>query len=386
MTSSISLSSGSPQADSTYQVVRYQPALKAQVVELQCHLWSPSPALNAAYLEWKYERNPYVGAPLIYLAMHDGKAVGMRGFFGTRWEGEHPAPSAVVLYADDLVIAPQHRNGGLIPRITTAALEDMATSNYQYTVNLSPGPMTVLSSVAAGWRSVGFMQPMRRRPWRVVLRRYRDRLVRRLPALEQLVGASCRSLADISAGRIRRGGRGARQIALEDAPRCAAMAQLVEQIGSGRIRHVRDAAYFAWRFQNPLSRYRFLYYANPQLEGYLVLQEYTSPYAGPDAVNIVDWEATSIAVQAALLRAAIDLTVDRELLVWSVSLSQQLTALLHRSGFKVEPPPASVTEQRHTLLVRPIRATELDGDWHFAGRRLLDLHSWDLRMLYSMHG
>jgi hypothetical protein len=385
MTSSISLSSGSAQADSTYQIVRYQPALKAQVVELQRHLWSPSPALNAAYLEWKYERNPYIDAPLIYLAMHDGTAVGMRGFFGTRWEGEHPAPPAVMLYADDLVIAPQHRNGGLVPRITTAALEDMATSNFQYTVNLSPGPMTVLSSAAAGWRSVGFMLPMRRRPWRLVLRRNRERVVRRVPALEQWLGTKRRSLADIDANHIRRRG-GARRIALEDAPRCAAMAQLVQQIGSGRIRHVRDAAYFAWRFQNPLSRYRYLYDANSQLEGYLVLQECTSPYAGADAVNIVDWEATNIAVQAQLLRAAIDLTVDRELVAWSVSLSQQLTALLRRSGFKLDPPPASVTEQRDTLLVRPIRAAELDGEWHFAGRRLLDMHSWDLRMLYSMHG
>jgi hypothetical protein len=372
--------------NSPYQVVRYQPALKPQVLELQCHLWSPSTALNAAYLEWKYERNPYIDTPLIYLAMHDGKAVGMRGFFGTRWQGEYPAQPAVVLYADDLVIAPQHRNGGLIPRITNAAFDDMATSDYQYTVNLSPGPMTVLSSIAGGWRSVGFMRPMRRRPWRVTLRRGRERLIGRLPALQQWLGSRRRSLADIDVDRIRHGAHGARRIALEDAPRCVPMAELVDRIGGDRIRHVRDVGYFAWRFQNPLSRYRFLYRDGAQLEGYLVLQEYTSAFAGADAVNIVDWEATSVAVQAELLQAAIDLTVDRELIVWSVSLSRQLTMLLERSGFKVEPAPSSVTQQRHTLLVRPIRAAELDRDWLFAGRRLLDLQSWDLRMLYSMHG
>jgi hypothetical protein len=371
---------------SAYQVVRYQPALKPQVIELQCHLWSPSPALNAAYLEWKYERNPYIDAPLIYLAMLDGTAVGMRGFFGTRWQGEDPAQTAIVLYADDLVIAPGHRNGGLIPRITTAAFDDTAIRNYQYAVNLSPGPMTVLSSIAGGWRCVGFMQPMRRRPWRVALRRDQERLIRRLPALEQWTRTSRRSLVDIDGDRIRRRSTGVRRIALEDAPRCAAMAELVGRIGGGRIRHVRDAGYFAWRFQNPLSRYRFLYRGNPQLEGYLVLQEYTSPYAAANVVNIVDWEANSAAVQAELLRAAMDLTADRELVVWSVSLSPPLAALLERSGFKVDATPSSVTQHRDTLLVRPIRAAELDGDWLFAGRRLLDLHSWDLRMLYSMHG
>ena len=36
------------------------------------------------------------------------------------------------------------------------------------------------------------------------------------------------------------------------------MAELVERSGDTRIRHVRDSQYFQWRFQNPLSRYRYL--------------------------------------------------------------------------------------------------------------------------------
>ncbi|HKZ41902.1 MAG TPA: hypothetical protein VJ044_13135, partial [Candidatus Hodarchaeales archaeon] len=55
--------------DSKYTMANYQPEFKKQVVELQKHLWSPSAALNAAYLEWKYERNPYLDTPLIYLAL-----------------------------------------------------------------------------------------------------------------------------------------------------------------------------------------------------------------------------------------------------------------------------------------------------------------------------
>jgi hypothetical protein len=73
------------------EFVRYQPDLKGQVVELQTHLWSPSLALNTAYFEWKYERNPYLVEPLIYLVMYHGKAIGMRGFFGVQWEGGVPA-------------------------------------------------------------------------------------------------------------------------------------------------------------------------------------------------------------------------------------------------------------------------------------------------------
>ncbi len=41
-----------------YEIIKYSLEFKSQVLELQTHLWSPDLALNAAHLEWKYERNP----------------------------------------------------------------------------------------------------------------------------------------------------------------------------------------------------------------------------------------------------------------------------------------------------------------------------------------
>jgi len=87
-----------------------------------------------------------------------------------------------------------------------------------------------------------------------------------------------------------------------------------------------------------------------------VLQECTSAYAVNDVVNVVDWEATSAAVQAELLGAATRLITDRNLVIWSASLSQKLTMLLDESGFKVEPAPepwpSSVTRCWYGLLAR----------------------------------
>src|SRR5208337_1328121 len=267
--------------NSTYELVRYELGLKGQVIDLQSHLWSPSVALNTAYFEWKYERNPYVAESLIYLVMHDGRAVGMRGFHGMQWEGGIPNQKSIVLYADDLVIAPEHRNRGLIPKIMAAAFEDLAKRRYRYAFNLSAGPITLLSSLATGWRSVGSMQPMRQRSWRVVLRSGRNRLITRLPMLSRKNSGILRlwpekkraSLADIDAELVRHKLRDVPSIRFEDVPRCAAMAELVERIGGSRIRHVRNAEYFQWRFQNPLGQYRFLFWEKSRLEGYLVLQE-----------------------------------------------------------------------------------------------------------------
>jgi hypothetical protein len=106
-------------------------------------------------------------------------------------------------------------------------------------------------------------------------------------------------------------------------PRCAAMADLVERLGStGQIRHLRDKEYFEWRFQNPRSRYRFLFGGKAGWGGYLVLQEYTSEFADAEGVNLVDWEGATTAVQADLLQAAVSYAGERSLMMWSATFAR----------------------------------------------------------------
>lgn len=378
-----------------YELICYEPGLKGQVIELQSHLWSPDPVLNTAYFEWKYERNPYVDSPLIYLATHAGKVVGMRGFFGMQWEGGFPTEKCVALYADDLVIAPEHRNHGLIGKIMAAAFEDLADRKHQYALNASAGPMNVLSSLAAGWRNVGSMAPMRRRSWRSALRDHRAQLIARLPLLSRgmqeaqprRIEKRRRSFVDIDTGRVRHSLKGFSDVIFEQVPRSEAMAELIERIGSdGRVRQVRDRRYFDWRFENPQSRYRYIFWEKRRLEGYLVLQEYTSGYADPEVVNIVDCEASSVAVQSELLQAAVNLIADRGLTIWSVSLPPETKVLLAEKGFKPLPQSKSAAQQSDMLLIRRVGDRGPVSDWIAAGRPLLEMSSWDLRMLYSTRG
>ena len=164
------------------------------------------------------------------------------------------------------------------------------------------------------------------------------------------------------------------------------MAGLVERIGhSGRIRHVRDTEYFEWRFQNPLSRYRFLYRDTDRLEGYLVLQEYTSESDKRDMVNIVDWEATGTAAKAELLRAALRLIGSRRVVVWSATLTQETIDLLVRNRFSSDTPSSAMVQQCPGILVRAIH-DQGEGEWLLGGLRLTDIANWDMRMLYSMSG
>jgi GNAT superfamily N-acetyltransferase len=385
---------------SNYEIVPYRPDLKSQIVALQTTLWTPNLGLNTAYFEWKYERNPYLKEPLIYLAISNGSVIGMRGFFGVRLESGIPAQSFTSLYADDALIAPEHRRHGLMKKIMGLAFEDLAARGYDYVFNLSAVPANLRLSLSMGWHNAGWAHPMCLQSWRLAVKSGVRRQLKKIAIL--------RHLRDLSMARRQLGyaaseyptSRGmfdmeldhtdpvfleAPAISVKDDARCEAMADLVSRLGSdGRTRHVRDREYFRWRFQNPLSRYRFLFCEEHRdLAGYLVLQEYASPL-GRNVVNIVDWEATNATVQTRLLKAAATFSKGRRMMIWSVTLPQPVIALLERHGFRsVHRPPEPADP---AILVRSIRRDDLGGDWALAGRNLRELASWDVRMLYSSMG
>jgi acyl carrier protein len=354
-----------PEPLAGYSFAAYAPKLHAQILELQAHLWGPDRSVNAAYFGWKYERNPYLGEPLVYVACRDGKVVAMRGFFGARWEAGRARRPVDVLSAGDLVVAPAHRGRGLVPRLMAFAHADLAARGHRLAFNLSAGGATYLASLRTGWRTTPPLEPLEHRTGWAEATGPIEPAADPLAALDAAAGAAV-------------GGA----VAIAPTPRPGAMAELIASLPSdGRLRHVRDARYFAWRFENPLSRYRFLYWHEDRLEGYLVLQ---APARARDArVYLVDWEARSPRVRAALLEAALRWGRFPDLRTWGATLDLGARRLLREHGFR-PPIHAAGRPQPHasTVLVRALGSNGA-GAWTLGGRRLLDLASWDLRMLYS---
>ncbi|MEE8555494.1 MAG: GNAT family N-acetyltransferase, partial [bacterium] len=336
-----------------YEIVRYRPEFRTQVLELETHLWSSDVAVNSAYLKWKYEQNPYSDTPLIYVALAEGKVVGMRGMYGALWQIGESGQTLPGLCGADMVVAPEHRRRGLFTKINTVAMNDLARINHGYAFNFSAAPITFHASLRTGWRTVG--------PFRTVGR----------PAGEPTTHDRERSReADRHVS------------AAQEAPRPEALADLVERIGTdGRMRHVRDQGYFAWRFRNPLNAYRFLFWEDARLEGYMVLQKRRHTRGG--AIRILDWEATHPQVHEDLLYAAIDRCRSTALLIWSATLGERTARLLQTAGFRRVNETQGVKDYRPGVLVRAVRDEMLDADWAVAGRRLLDMANWDLRGIYS---
>jgi GNAT superfamily N-acetyltransferase len=351
-----------------YEIVPYDARFKRQVAELQVHLWGPDVAQNLRYLEWKYETNPYVDQPLLYLAFQGDTLVGTRGMFGARWQAD--SQDYEIPCAGDLVVLPEHRNRGLFTLIMKAAFEDLARRGYEYVFNLSAAPATHLASLAMGWRALGSLHGLSRDRFRLPL----PAMIRRGGKLLGL-GAAPFLMFDIRSRRRSRSG-----ITASRDPKPEPMADLVARLGSdGRIRHRRDTAYFAWRYRNPKWTYRFLFSEQRDLSGYLVLGVETGQWY----VKILDWEATSKTVRRNLLDAALAWGMFVHVSVWTVSESEETKALLGSAGFAKEAGPASLTAPQDTVLVRSVDPRKKPDDWALGNRRLLDAANWDLRQIYS---
>jgi len=377
-----------------YEIVPYGPALKDQLIELQRHLWSDDLALNADYFEWKYEQNPYFPEPLLQLAVQSGRMVGMRGVFGSCWEAGPASESFRIPAADDLVIHPEHRSQGLFGSIMRATIDDLAERGYPCAFTLSPGPATLAGSLTTGWKVVASMRPVQRMTTTRgivshlrssvgeirLLWRYADGVRR----LEQSSSAA-RPFA-----RLDREGRRARgvtrpRISVARAPRVEDMANLVRRLGhDGRLRHVRDEKYLAWRFRNPLHEYRFVFCDQERLEGYLVLQTYRRQPGWQ--FNIVDWEGT-FAARAALLRDVVMWGRLPDVRAWTAALPDDTGPMLREHAF-VPVPTGEGPLARHlpSILTRPIPGRASRSEPTLGGRRVLDPAAWDMRMLYSMAG
>jgi hypothetical protein len=193
-------------------------------------------------------------------------------------------------HADDLIVMPEHRSRGIVKPLMTWAFDDLARRGYRNVINLGARPVTMLSSLADGWRRVGGVAAagFDREPssWRGL--RTRLRRARGLWRLEEALRHP--RIADPFAGST---GPHARTVARSRWPRRRVRrpwpALVASRPWDGRIRHTRDSAYFGWRFRHPFHEYRFLFWDDGELRGYLVLGRSLSQLDDTMRVRLVDW-------------------------------------------------------------------------------------------------
>ena len=374
------------------EIVPYNSELEDQVVALWADSFGIEFARRHAYLKWKYERNPYLPDPLVFVALDaTGRVVGTRGFCGTCWHT--PEGNIVIPCAEDFAIVPDHRNTGLATALMRTALEDLEQRGFEYVMNGSGGQITVLHSLAMGWKSIGAMHPVgrlaRRERARLSIYQFHQR-PRRLwrPRLSRIVyrtlyGRGGTSFEHLDRVGLEPSAEPRATIVIESSPSSDALADTAARLPSdGRIRHVRDPAFFEWRYGNPTREYRFLRYElDGQTEGYMTIARYRSSLPPTLPFHISDWQGTTHEIRAELLESAVAWGGFRALGTWTASLSEESKALLAESGFGPDKSEGSARGVPCVLLKKlgP-------GEWSVGGVPAIDPSHWDIRLIDSMHG
>jgi GNAT superfamily N-acetyltransferase/acyl carrier protein len=374
---------------SEYVLARYTREYRSEVARLLTVLWSPDPDLNERVFSWKYEQNPFSTEPLIYLALSRGKPVGMRALYETLWQASGAGEPVSVYCADDFVVDAAHQNQGLYAMFGECAARDLADANHEFFVSLSALRVTRLQSLAHGAQSVPVPAPQGRQSrWagtadRILL------LARQVPGLWRLADVlPGGELASTSFSRLDASAVPATigDLTLEVArrPQPEAMAALVARLPhDGRIRQIRDARFFSWRYAHPLHDYRFvLAHRGRQLAGYLVLQRGLSALANQRRTNVVDWAVDDSAAFGRMIEFALRSGRFAELVSWSDAGDAPYATALRKQGFV--PTDKHQTERGlPCILVHPL--TTSMSALEIGERPLLDPASWDLRMAYTSY-
>ncbi|HEX5133561.1 MAG TPA: hypothetical protein VFX92_13880, partial [Candidatus Krumholzibacteria bacterium] len=368
-----------------FTIIPYQPEYKDRVVALRRFAYNDDFRGCQEYIEWKYERNPYLDEPLIFIAVEpSGTVIGMRGFYGTRWRvGDE---NIVIPCADDFAIAAAWRNTGLMTAIMRTAISSLALRGFPYLLNSSGGSLTVLQSLAMGWKSLGAMGPVaaltrNERMFRELRRRVRGRrLVWRLghrPDRLQFSDPRCFDRLDHAEPQTMPGGG---SIVIEATPRPEAMARLVADLPHDRrVRHTRDTAFFTWRFQNPIRDYRFVYYErNDVLEGFMVVSRYPSYRPPMIPFHIADWEANGNDIRREMLTATLQRGRFTEIGAWETCMPAGCDELLRHAGFR----PIDLELRARGM---PCVLLKKIGDPASPSATLPEA-GWDIRLIDSMHG
>jgi GNAT superfamily N-acetyltransferase len=367
-------------AMSHYAFKTYSPDILEKIISHQHIIWGSSVRKSAAYFEWKYLKNPFYEQPLVYAALYDDRVVAIRGMFGTCWERAGGDQEIVLPSAADAGVHPAHRESGLFNELSDYAMEDLRNRGIDYVLNLSPTPSNyVVSLMTMGWNAMGFWEEMQlggeagaaspagltrlsghaRKTFGVYRRR-----------VKKVFGIDGFRLLDKNSASF------PSPMKVSNEPRPEAMAQFIEQCGDNHcLRHIRNTAYLAWRFNNPRFCYRFIFWGDKEIEGYLVLQN----MVGCRQVKLVDWEGRTDEVRSKLLASAIKLGGFRNMTASSRSLDPASIGQLKDSGFVEYSRKAS--GYSNGLLYKRIQ-----GDAENCAILGLDPgsnDSWDLRMIYS---
>jgi GNAT superfamily N-acetyltransferase len=366
-----------------YEFRQYSRQYLPQIADLGSRIFGGQPDDFAAYIKWKYERNPYIDEPIVPLALVNDRVVGVLGMYGSCWRFGNSKPYKIPVGAD-FVVDVGHRGRWVAQRLFVASTEVLVERGFDYAFSLSANLLTRRMRFRAGSVRAATYHTYSR----IVsspIKRSIARATAALPTPVQRVIRGAGSMSKLRGGfnpfrKFDRWHPSSKQNITSTAePRIRQMSELVSRYFEPSLfRHVRDEQYYEWRLQNPRALYRYLYFESASgLEGFIVLHQ--SVLGG--TVTIVDWAASGIKVWAALLSAVVSSGItDLQIISTGFSTAQQ--DVLAQLGFTLLREVETDRQPAPGLLIDARQTAENDS-WLLDGENIIDPNRWDMRMIFS---
>ena len=348
-----------------YTVRPYRPADRAGVLALHETVFDGG---DPAWFAWKYENNPYVEEPAVFVAEHDGEVVGARPYLAYRMRAGDD--SHLALQTGDTMVHPDHRRQGVFTRMTAASFEAYADGEPSFTFSVPnaisrPGYLRLGVEVTGELTTRYRVQNPAAFAGRGRLARLASPPVRAATALlDRLYDAPPEVTvvrhAELPAGTL---------------------AALYRRRPPAGIHARRDEAFYGYRFGNPDWEYTAY---TARLGTTPVAGVVTGERTGDglrvtnvaEVVPLVGDDQRDRALGALLARVVAD-SADSDVL--AVRGSSLPAGLCRRLGFLSDRRlPLSAVASPTVLITSPL---PVEGSWRVAGRDLRDPDSWQLTFL-----
>ncbi|WP_226480616.1 GNAT family N-acetyltransferase [Natrinema amylolyticum] len=220
---------------------------------------------SPAWFRWKFRENPFVDHVPILVATADGEPVGFRSFFAQEMRIGGTVRTA--FQPCDTMVHPDHRQRGLFDRLNERAVERYADGAPSFFFNF-PNENSKPGNLAHGWREIGTVPAYYRpqNPVTALEKRTDDRPADGetdpRSADEGTAAAVAHTLEDAIATSQRAGDRllvgSDSDLELEryETPPAEVLEAVYRRSIPDAIHTHRSAAFYRWRFENPVHTYR----------------------------------------------------------------------------------------------------------------------------------
>lgn len=264
-------------------LTKYRKEHKQDLVKFLAYFYNSLDYMERQRLfEWRYESNPYLKSPFIYLAFDEEKIIGFRAFVIQKFtiKDNHfflgtPA---------DAVVHPQYRRQGLFSKLTKFAIDDMyKNSDVRFLVSLSANSASEAGNVKLNFIPIGKRKYIFRISAFNILKNNFSNIVVQNREID---------LGDEI------------NIEISKDLRSEEITKLMNNfIDRNKIKNVRDDKFYDWVFRSSHQDYIYAYYKkNDVLLGYMCLEKknrllyslveygYTQQYIMEQLIKVVSKE------------------------------------------------------------------------------------------------